>query len=349
MLFVMVFIYGCSKHKDTKPVSDNAVITVTVSTPKYQLVPIKINATGLIQAWQETIIGAQIGGVGITNVYVNVGDTVKKGQLLAKFNATQVKSDLMTQIANLSEADANLEQAKVEVNQASILEKSGAISSHEFLEYTTKLKTTEARRSAAIAALDFQKLRMGYTLVRSPDSGIISSQTATAGSLVQNGSELFRLIRGGKLSWNAEVSLENFGLIKHGQTAIINLGSGRQIKGFVRQMSPSLNVNSKNGIVFIDLPNDTEFKVGMNVSGIICAGTSKVLVVPFKSIISSDGYSYILRLSKNNRVHRVKVKLGQIFESMAEVSGEISLSDKVVVDGAQFLNEGDSVRLGKGM
>jgi len=339
---------GGKPAADKAPNENNvAVMTVTTVTPQRESIPLIINANGLIQAWQETIISAEVGGLDLIDVEVNVGDKVKKGQLLAQLNAAQINADLMGQIADVAEAKANLEKANIEANQARSLEKLGAISSQELLQYLTTQKTTQAKLNAANANLSLQQLKLSYTKVISPDDGVISSRTATAGSIVQSGSELFRLIRHNKLEWQAEVGLDELNQIESGQVVTIQVNSNAVINGRVRQISPVLNLNSKSGIVYIDIPAESSLKIGMSVTGSIYAGSSVGLVIPFKAVISSDGYNYVMQYSKIGRVHKIKVELGQINAKMVEVKAGLKPTDRIVVDGASFLNESDLVTLAK--
>ena len=333
---------GGKPAADKAPNENNvAVMTVTTVTPQRESIPLIINANGLIQAWQETIISAEVGGLDLIDV------EVKKGQLLAQLNAAQINADLMGQIADVAEAKANLEKANIEANQARSLEKLGAISSQELLQYLTTQKTTQAKLNAANANLSLQQLKLSYTKVISPDDGVISSRTATAGSIVQSGSELFRLIRHNKLEWQAEVGVDELNQIESGQVVAIQVNSNAVINGRVRQISPVLNLNSKSGIVYIDIPAESSLKIGMSVTGSIYAGSSVGLVIPFKAVVSSDGYNYVMQYSKIGRVHKIKVELGQINAKMVEVKAGLKPTDRIVVDGASFLNESDLVTLAK--
>lgn len=339
---------GCKKssEKNTEPSSGEQMV-VTVATAKTESYPVTIVASGLIQPWQETIISAEVGGLDLTDVYVNTGDKVKKGQLLAKLNGAQVNADLLSQQANVAEAQANLEQARTEANQAVSLEKAGALSAQELLQYSTKQKTTQAQLAAAKANLELQKLKLSYTQITAPDDGVISSRSATVGSVVSNGGELFRLIRNNRLEWQAEVSLNQLNGIESGQTVMLQTADGQQIKGTVRQISPVLNANSKNGLVYVDIASTPQLKIGMSIDGYIDAGIKHGLVVPFRAIVSSDGFNYVMQLNQKNQVHKTKVELGEINGDQVAILSGLSSQAVIAVDGAAFLNESDFVSISK--
>ncbi|MBP9743295.1 MAG: efflux RND transporter periplasmic adaptor subunit [Burkholderiales bacterium] len=342
IIAIILIISGCSGKKK-EVLTAIPVMTVTVTKPQVKYLPVWIHANGRIQAWQETIIGAEISGLDISDVYVNVGDEVHKGQLLAKLNVAQVNTDLLQQIANVAEATANLEQAQTEANQATILQNAGAISSQELLQYKTKAKTNQAKLDAANAALKLQQLKIDYTLIKAPDNGVISSRTATVGSVVQNGSELFRLVRGDRLEWQAEVSLLEMTKIKTGQPVEIINDLGKLVVGKVRQVSPTLNQNTRNGIAYVDLPLGTNLKLGTYMGGNIEYGKNWFIEVPNIAVVNRDGYDYVMVLNAAHKVKQTKVQLYTYRNNFALIESGITVNDTIIVDGVGFLHDGDLV------
>ena len=348
LLLIVLIINGCKKNNTTQ---DIPVISVTVNTPQTKTIPNLVSANGTINAWQETIISAQVSGLDISNIFVNVGDTVRKGDKLALLNPAQVNSDLMAQLANVAEAKANLEQSITEARQANFLQKAGAISSQDLLQYDTKQKTNQAKVEAAEASLKQQRLRLNYTVITAPDNGVISSRTATVGSIVQSGNELFRLIRSNRLEWQAQTSPENILRVKPGQIANIISSDGTIIKGKVRQVSPVLNQNTRNGMVYVDIPANTKLKQGDYLSGTINIGTDNALTIPTSALINQDGFNYVMKLGPDNRVIQTKIEIldhHDYNEDYIPIASGITVNDKIVTTGAGFLSDGDLVKVVSG-
>lgn len=347
-LFILMMLFSCSKERSNNVVKETPTMSVTATYIRNESLPYIINCSGLIKPWQEAIISSEVSNLTITTIYVNTGDQVTKGQILARLDASQLNADLLGFEANVAGAKAKLEKAKIEVNQAKSLEKAGAISAQELLQYSTTLKTAQAQLKAEIAKLELQKLKIGYTNIIAPDNGIISSRTAAVGNIVIGGNELFRIIRNGILEWQAEVNLDQLSQIKSGQKVKVGNGKGTIIDGTVRQISPILNNSSKNGLVYVDIKKSPDLKVGMSLSGQIYTGIFSGLIVPLKSIVTLDGFNYILLLSATNHVHKVKVQLGTIYNNEIVISSnELSAQSRIVVDGAWFLNESDLVNIVK--
>ena len=188
------------------PAAVKAALTVTAVQPSNSSLALKLAANGNVAAWQEASIGAEASGLRLTQVLVNVGDSVKKGQLLATFAGDAVQADVAQAKAALMEAQANALDAAANAERARTLQNTGALSTQQINQYLTAEKTAAARVQAAQATLSAQGVRTQNTQVRAPDNGVISARGATVGAVVGAGAELFRLIRGGRLEWRAEVT-----------------------------------------------------------------------------------------------------------------------------------------------
>ena len=230
-------------------------LTVTAASPQPGSLPIRLSANGSIAAWQEAIIGSESAGLKLTQVRVNVGDIVKAGQELATFSTDSTQADVAQARAGLLEAEAGALDAAANADRARLLRTSGALSAQQINQYLTLEKTAKARVEAARAGLSAQQLRGRQTRVLAPDSGVISSRSATVGAVVGSGTELFRLIRQGRLEWRAEVTASELGRIATGMPVTLRPASGGEIQGKVRMIGPSVDPQTRNALVYVDLPS----------------------------------------------------------------------------------------------
>jgi HlyD family secretion protein len=191
-----------------KPVAEaKSALTVSVVQARSSTLPIKLAANGSVAAWQEASVGAQAGGLRVQELLVGVGDRVKRGQLLASFAAESVQADVALARAALAEAQANAAEAQANGDRARAVQGSGALSAQQVSQYLTQEQTARARVASAQAQLDAQLLRLSYTELRAPDDGIISARMATVGAVLGAGTEMFKLIRQGRLESRGEVTL----------------------------------------------------------------------------------------------------------------------------------------------
>jgi len=309
-------------------------MTVTSAIPRSVQWSATLEASGAIAPWQEASIGTQIGGYRLIDVRVNVGDQVRKGQLLAVLDP-----DLL--LADEAQLEATYEEAEADRQRALKLKSSGAISEQEVTQLLTHAK-------AAAAALNAKRLQLRYTKILAPDDGAISSRTATLGAVMPVGQELFRLIRANRLEWRGELTAEQLARIAAGQRIELTLPDGSKASAKVRQTAPSLDSQSRLGIVYADLDAEGRARAGMYARGRVVLSDTPALVVPAQSVVIRDGRSYIVRLADTTSAPRVllqAVSVGRREGDEVEIGGGLAPGDRVVVQGAGFLNDGDIVRV----
>jgi RND family efflux transporter MFP subunit len=345
-------IFAARSHANDKKAAARPAatpaLTVTTARPATARLPLRLAANGNVAAWQEAVIGSESNGLRLREVRVNVGDVVRKGQVLAVFDADPVNADLAQAAAALQEAEANAAAAQADAQRARALKSSGAMSEQQVSQYITAERTAAARVAAARATRSQQQLRLKYTQVVAPDSGIVSSRNATVGAVAGVGTELFRMIRQGRLEWRAEVTSAELPRIKPGLKAQVKTASGASITGTVRTVAPTVDPQSRVALVYVDLPPslspDAPLKAGMFAGGQFELGESSALTVPQQAVAVRDGFAYVFRLNPDMRVSQVKVTTGRRLGDRVEVVAGLPADALVVVSGAGFLNDGDLVR-----
>lgn len=335
-----------SKGKEQQPAKP--ALAVNVAHLAQHVWPRIATASGAVQPWQEASIGAEVNGLKLAEVRVNVGDVVKQGQLLARMSDDTVRADVAAQRASLAEAEASAAQAAGEARRAHELDKSGAISQQDLIQYDTQAKTAAAKLAAARAQFDSQQLRLRYTRVVAPDDGVISARTATVGAVVSSGTELFKLIRKNRLEWRAEMHGDVLSRIQPGQAARLRRMDGGVVNGRVRQVAPTVDANTRNGLVYVDLPPEAAtsgVKAGMYLSGDVLLGDAPATTLPETAVFSRDGYDYVMVIGQQGRVRQTKVTVGRRQDGQVEIVQGIGANDGVVAAGAAFLSDGDVVRV----
>lgn len=341
-----------------KPGAAKPALTVTTVQARTSVLPIKLAANGSVVAWQEASVGAEANGLRVQELQASVGDTVKRGQVLATFATESVQADVALARATLSEANANAAEATANAERARSLQNTGALSAQQISQYFTAEQTAKARVESAKASLDSQLLRLKHTQVLAPDSGTISARTASVGSVVGAGTEMFRLIRQGRLEWRGEVTSAELGRMAVGTGVVLTSPSGTQAKGRVRMVAPTVDAQTRAGLVYVDILGGSavraatnvgaSFRPGMFAKGEFELGTSSALTIPQQSVVVRDGFSYAFRVNADGRVSQVKLRTGRRVATdagdLVEVLDGLVPSSVVVSSGAGFLNDGDLVK-----
>lgn len=321
-------------------------LTVTVTAPSLQNWEQTISANGNVAAWQEVVIGSEISGLRLTRVNVNVGDQVKRGQVLAEINTQTIAAELAQSRASAAEATAVLNDAIANAKRIQALRNTGAISAQEAAQYLTSQQTAQARLDAAKAQIETIELRRQQATVLAPDNGVISARTATVGSLAQTGQELFRIIRDNRLEWRAEVTASELSKLKNGlRVSVYNADSNLPaVQGTIRMIAPVIDPQTRYGLVYVDLPASNTLRMGMFSKGIFHLSNKQALALPQTSILLRDGFAYVFIVDSQNKVRQQKVSLGRSVNNQVEVL-DLPANVKVVNSGVGFLTDGDVVKI----
>jgi HlyD family secretion protein len=324
-------------------------ITVQTVAPQTSQWPVTVNAHGSVAPWQETIIGAEVGGLRLMDVLVNVGDTVQRGQVLATLRTDALNADMSSSRAAWVQALALQAEAKANAERARKLQSSDAISAQEAQRAFTAELTAQAQVDALKAQMASSELRVAQSRVVATDDGVISARLATAGAVVQPGQELFRLIRQQRLEWRAEVPATDLFRLRPGMPVHVTGPSGQSVAARVRMVAPTVDAATRNGLVYVDLPvgaaQAAGLRSGMFAGGQFDVGQSQGLSLPQTAVLLRDGFSYVFRVDDAGKVMQLKVSVGRRVGDRVEIAQGLSASTRVVASGVGFLDDGDTVRV----
>lgn len=326
-------------------VAAKPALTVTVTTPQRADLAVSVVANGSIAAWQEAIVGAETQGLRLAEVRVNVGDVVKRGQVLATFAAAVPQSDLAQARAAVAEAEATLAEATANARRARDLQASGALSEQQINQFLTAERTADARLQAQRALFNTSALRLSQTQVLAPDDGVISARQATMGAVVGAGQELFRLIRKGRLEWRAEVPASELARLAQGMAVQVTPSGGQPVVGTLRTVAPTVDAATRNGLVYVDLPQPGTARAGMFARGEFKVGATSAITLPQSAVLLRDGFSYVFVMGTDNTVRQLKVDVGRRVGERIEVVSGLEPAARVVASGGSFLGDGDTVRV----
>lgn len=319
-------------------------LTVTTVTPQPVEWPQMLVANGNIAPWQEAVLGAEIGGLVLTEVAVDIGDRVRRGQVLARLDGDSVKAELAQSRAAAAEAEATLAEARGNADRARSLAPSGVISAQQSAQVLTAEQTAAARLQSARARVQVDELRLRKTELTAPDDGVISARVASVGSVVQSGQELFRLIRQGRLEWRAEVNAADLARLKPGLPVQLTTPAGQRVAGKLRSVGPTVDLVSRNALVYVDLMPGSDARAGMYARGEFALGRQQALTLPAAAVLLRDGFHVVMKLGADHRVSQTKVTVGQRLGERIAVAG-LPAEAQVVASGAAFLADGDSVKV----
>ena len=322
-----------------------AALTVSVIKPAEQQWAETVPASGWLRPWHEAVIASEIGGLRITDVLVDVGSNVTKGQPLVKLAQDTVLAELQKQVAAVETAKANLEKATTNADRARKLQSTGAISQESITETLNTEATAKASLDSENAALQSAQIKLNQTTITAVDEGVITARTAQLGAVVASGTELFRLVRQSRIEWQAEISARYFAQVHEGQTGVINGPDNRRIEGTVRLVGPVISTDTGRLVVYVALPSSEHPPSGIYATGQIELQTSKAMTVPDTALVFRDGINYVFTVGPDHKVTRVRVEIGRRLGNDVEIVSGLAADVEVVKSGGAFLSDNALVRI----
>lgn len=320
-------------------------LTVAVARPAERRWPETVPASGWLKPWHEAVIAAEIDGLRVTDVLIDVGAVVSKGQPLVRLADETVRAELRKEEAALASAKADFAKARANADRARKVQGSGALSDEKINEYLVAEQTAVAGVESAEALLESQKIKLAQTIIVAADDGLITSRSAQLGAVVSSGTELFRLIRQQRVEWQAEVSARYLPRIRKGLTATFAGPGDRRVKGTVRLVGPTVSADTGRALAYVALPAEAHPPIGLYVTGQIELETTAALTVPETALVLRDGIAYVFTVDAGKRASRVRVETGRRNGREVEILSGLDRSAVVVTTGGAFLSDRAFVRV----
>ncbi|MFS8137621.1 MAG: efflux RND transporter periplasmic adaptor subunit [Thermomonas sp.] len=343
-------IVACGKKADptasaTATDTQAASLAVTLAHAEQRPIERSVIASGPVAAWEEMQLGVEVSGMRVTALNVDVGQHVRKGEVLLEVDHRTLDSDLHQMQAAVAEAQAGVNLARSNLARGKMMVDRQLISASAFDELRAAELQAEARASTAAAQRDGTQLRRDFASLRAPDDGVISKRMVQPGQVVASGTELLRLIRQGRLEWRPELPEADLAKVAVGATVLLRDATGAAVNGTVRAVSPGVDTDTRTGMIHADLPAPGALKAGTFVEGRIVTSSSTALMIPAAALVMRDGYAYVFSVDDKGIANRIRVRTGASNGDRIEVTDGLHAGQAVVATGAGFLGDGDKVRV----
>ncbi len=343
-LGLMVSSCGGGEAKEKAADAPAAGQTVTVATAAVTDLPRMVTASGSVSAWEEVPVGAETGGLVATAVYVDEGAYVRQGQPLVQLNDDLLQAQLRQQQAGVQTAQANLARDEAALARSQELKERGFLSQASLDTALANQRASSANLASARASLSETRTRLAQTTLRAPVAGLIISRSVTKGQIVQAGTEMFRMVRDGRLELDAQVPETELALIRAGQSATISSDQVGQTSGRVRIVTPEVDATNRLGTARVALSGGAGFRPGMFAKAEIDVGSQPTITVPTPSILYRENRSGVFVLTNDSHARFQQVTVLSRDATRTSITG-LPVGSRVVVDGAGFLGDGDRVNV----
>jgi HlyD family secretion protein len=346
-LVAIAVAFGLWKMFGPKPVDApkvSALPQVTVIVPGTTAVADMVTAPGSIAARRDAAVGVQGEGGRVTQVLVEPGQSVAKGQILATIdNAVQVQqSAQLAASVRSAEADARLAQANLA--RAEALVAKGFISKADIDQRTATRDGAVARVAVAKAQLAENQARIERLNVRAPAAGLVLSRSVETGQVVSPGVVLFRIAEGGVLEMRAQVAEQDLARLRPGMSAVVTpIGSSTEYRGKVWLLDPVIDAASRQGIARIALNYEPGLRVGAFAKARVDSGEAIKPVLPQSAVLADEKGNFVLVVGAENRVERRPITTGTIGDQGVSIASGLNGTEKVVLSAGVFLRPGEKI------
>lgn len=329
-----------------KTVTNRVTPAVTVTEAGQSAAPTTVSITGTIGARYDTPIGTEGDTGRVAAVYVEAGDHVKRGQVLARIDTAV----LVPQVANLQAAydlaRAEADLAAAEYRRAVAVGKSGALSAEETERRRSSSVTGEAKVKVAAAQLAEAQARLARAEVRAPADGVILTRTVEVGQTVSaGGGPLFRMAEGEEVELRGDVAETDLPLLKVGQTVNVRLtGNAKVYPGRVRLLGAVIDPQTRLGMIRVSLAPDPNLRPGAFARAEVVVSNAERIVLPQTAVLTDERGSYVLVVNSDDKIERRPVHVSGMVENGVTIADGVNPTDRIVATAGAFLQVGESVK-----
>lgn len=323
-----------------------AIPTVSVTAVTSSLAPTLVSIVGTIAARYDMPIGVEGDGGRVAAIYVEAGDHVKRGQVLARLNVSVLQPQVGSLSAALEQSRAEEALAEAEYKRAEKVGASGALSTEETERRRSTALTAAAKVKVAAAQLTEAQARLARTDVRAPADGLILTRSIEVGQTAMPGNEvLFRLSQRGEVELRGEVAEQDLPLLTLGQLVNVHLtGVAQVFPGHVRLLGAVIDPKTRLGSVRIALNSDPNLRPGAFARAEVTISNAARAVLPQTAVLTDDKGSYVLIVNAENKVERRPVRVSGIVANGVTIAEGLTGAETVVTTAGAFLQVGEVVR-----
>jgi HlyD family secretion protein len=327
--------------------TQQALPLVSVAAPGVTAVTSTVTFTGTIAARYDMPIGIEGDAGRIIAVYVEAGDHVKRGQLLAKIDESVWQPQVNRLMASLEQARAQAALSAAEYRRAAAVESAGALSAEEIEKRRALSVTDAASVKVADAMLAEAEARLNRTRVIAPTDGTVLTRRAEVGQTASPGGDaLFRLASGGEIEMRGQVAEQDMSVLTVGQSATVHLvGSAQSYDGHVRLLGAIIDPLTRLGDIRIALKPDPALRPGAFARGSVTVNKAERPVLPQTAVLSDLKGTYVYVIGAENRVERRDVQIGGTMSAGIIINKGLTGAERVVTTAAGFLREGEKVNI----
>ena len=346
ILFIFIFIF-INYSIEILQANTEKLPKVSVKTVKKEYISETYIVTSRIAPFKSDTISVKSPGP-IEDVYVEVGDFVKKGDVLLKIENDELEADKNDKEGELSESLARLELEENKLERLKALMKSPSFKRSEYEDQINIVKAAEGNLIKITSQYNKAKIIYDDAILKAPYSGVISKRLVTKGNYVNTGTPVFELVNNEKFEIEANIPSDKISLLNKKKKAEIIFSDGKILKTSFRSIVPKENPNTRTVIVrFKPLFNQkkSNFLINQNMNLKIFLKSKKPIKTIIKDALLIKNGNTIVYVIEDNIAKLKTVKTGISYQNSIEIIKGLNEGEKVVTRGNERLRPNQKVQI----
>lgn len=346
------FVVGCGRQAEEsaatkKSEPEKRSVAITTVNVVAEDVPIILETVGEIQSKSAPTVDAEIPGR-VIQLLVDVGDVVKKGQVIARLDRTSVDLERDATQAELRRLTAVVNNQESTVRRYQELSQSSFVSKNSLDEVESQLAALREQLAVAHAKLSQAEDHANKASIISPIDGLVDARLVAVGDYVKDGAPIFKVADTGKLRVvmvfpEPALSKLRIGTPLRVKTAV---DYDRVIRLAITEIRPYVETANKGIVAYADVNDPRVSRAGASAYVQAILETHKnALIVPQLSVVQRPAGEVVYVIGKDNKAVERIVHTGANFDGKIEILSGLAKGERVAVDGSGFLTDGASVEL----
>ncbi|MBO9455642.1 efflux RND transporter periplasmic adaptor subunit [Paracoccus sp. R12_1] len=370
-LLAVAAMAGSALSQESDEAVQRSIPTVTVASAVTTEMQARVPVSGTLVARQQVQVYPRVSGYEITEILAEAGDTVEKGQVLARLSTDTLSAQLAQAEAeyqraeagvsqarsNIDSAEASLTQARTSLERAQRLRQGGnasqaALDQAVAAEANARasaasagdgLALAQAALAQADAARSIARLNLDRAEIAAPVAGLVVGRNAELGALSGGSAEpLFMMIANGSVEMEAEVIETALRSLSVGDPAEINVAGLGDIGGSVRLIPASVDPVTRLGLMRVSLEPHPGLRTGLFASGWIITARRDAVAVPATAVLSDAGGQRV-QVVRDGVVETREVRAGLLWDGKREILSGLRDGEQVIARSGAFFRDGDQV------
>lgn len=311
--------------------------------------------SGVTRASTEARLSFKVGGM-IEQIAVNMGDTVRRGVVIARLDDTDYSINYNKAEAGLKGAEARLAAAKSAFVRVENLYLNNHVSLSDYEEAKTQFKSAESMVKTALSQVEAARNQLDYTVLRAPFDGVVSSVMAKENEMAGTGYPVVVLAATNNLEIETAVPENVIGQVNHGTEAMVRFSAFPEctFRGVITEVSPGISNASAYPVIVQLTESNSRLFPGMTgtvdilVNGDGPAENSVVVAVDAVGHDQSGDFVYVAAISNEKDIYiaeKRNITLGKLSVGGYEITGGLQTDEKVITAGLSYLYDGRKVKL----